>query len=76
VTAVHPPAAAGRRAVKILYCAQTSVEPPTIVLFTNVAAKLHFSYERFLVNRLRESFGFIGTPIRLSVRRRGRRPEG
>lgn len=74
VTAVHPPAGAGRRAVKVLYCAQTGVEPPTIVLFTNVATRLHFSYERFLINRLRESFGFVGTPIRLHVRRRGRRP--
>lgn len=77
VTTVHPPAAAaGRREVKILYCAQTGVEPPTIVLFTNVATKLHFSYERFLINRLRESFGFVGTPIRLVVRRRGRRTRG
>ncbi len=73
VTTVHPPAGEGRRAVRVLYCAQTAIEPPTIVLFTNVATKLHFSYERFLINRLRESFGFVGTPIRLLVRRRGRR---
>jgi GTP-binding protein len=46
------------------------------VLFTNVATELHFSYERFLINRLRESFGFEGTPIRLSVRRRERKPRG
>jgi GTP-binding protein len=74
VTTVHPPAAVGRRAVRVLYAAQTGVEPPTVVLFTNVATKLHFSYERFLINRLRESFGFVGTPIRLHVRRRGRKP--
>jgi GTP-binding protein len=43
------------------------------VLFTNVATEFHFSYERFLVNRLRESFGFEGTPIRLAVRRRERK---
>jgi GTP-binding protein len=42
------------------------------VLFTNVASELHFSYERFLVNRLRDEFGFEGTPIRISVRRRNR----
>jgi GTPase len=70
VTAVHPPASPGRREVRILYAAQTGVEPPTFVFFTNVATEFHFSYERFLVNRLRESFGMIGTPIRIHVRRR------
>ncbi len=73
VSAKHPPAIQGRRAVRILYAAQTTVAPPTFVLFTNIAAKLHFSYERFLVNRLRESFGFEGTPIRLQIRPRSRR---
>jgi len=73
VTAVHPPAAPGRREVRILYAAQTGVEPPTFVFFTNVATKFHFSYERFLVNRLREAFGFAGTPIRLHVRKRNRK---
>ena len=78
VTAVHPPASPGKREVRVLYAAQTMVGPPTFVFFTNVATKFHFSYERFLVNRLRESFGFQGTPIRLTVRRRegrGGRPE-
>jgi GTP-binding protein len=70
VSAAHPPSSPGRREVRILYAAQTGVAPPTFVIFTNVATKLHFSYERFLVNRLRESFGFQGTPIRLVVRRR------
>jgi GTP-binding protein len=72
VTAVHPPASPGRREVRILYAAQVGVAPPAFVLFTNVAVKLHFSYERFLVNRLREAFGFTGVPIRLHVRRRER----
>jgi len=72
VTAVHPPASPGRREVRILYAAQTAVAPPTFVFFTNVATSFHFSYERFLVNRLRESFGLIGTPIRLKVRRRAK----
>jgi len=71
VTAVHPPASPGRRQVRILYAAQTSVNPPTFVFFTNVATEFHFSYERFLVNRLRESFGLLGTPVRIQVRRRG-----
>jgi GTP-binding protein len=70
VTAAHPPASPGKRAVRILYATQKGIAPPTFVLFTNVATEFHFSYERFLVNRLREAFGFIGTPIRLQVRRR------
>ena len=44
--------------MRILYAAQTGVAPPTFVFFTNVATEFHFSYERFLVNRLREAFGF------------------
>jgi GTPase len=72
VTAVHPPASPGRREVRVLYAAQTSVAPPTFVFFTNVATSFHFSYERFLANRLRESFGLEGTPIRLQVRRRSK----
>ena len=72
VTAVHPPASPGRREVRILYAAQTAVAPPTFVFFTNVATEFHFSYQRFLVNRLRESFGLLGTPIRIHVRRRER----
>ena len=52
----------GHRHVRVLYAAQTSVAPPTFVLFTNVATKLHFSYERFLQNRLRDKYGFVGTP--------------
>jgi len=73
VTSAHPPVSPGKRDVRVLYAAQTAVSPPTFVLFTNVATKLHFSYERFLVNRLRESFGFEGTPIRLLIRRREKR---
>jgi GTP-binding protein len=72
VTAVHPPASPGRREVRVLYAAQTSVGPPTFVFFTNVATSFHFSYERFLANRLRESFGLEGAPIRLQVRRRSK----
>ncbi|MGD9904414.1 MAG: ribosome biogenesis GTPase Der [Vicinamibacterales bacterium] len=72
VTAAHPPVAEGRRAVRVLFAAQTGVAPPTFVLFTNVAASLHFSYQRYLVNRLRDEYGFEGSPIRLHVRRRAR----
>ncbi len=70
VTAVHPPASPGRRHVRILYAAQIGVAPPTFVFFTNVATTFHFSYARFLANQIRESFGFLGTPIRIQVRRR------
>jgi GTP-binding protein len=69
VTAAHPPVSPGKRHVRILYAAQTSVAPPTFVFFTNVATEFHFSYERFLTNRLRESFGLAGTPIRVQVRK-------
>ena len=47
-------------------------KPPTFVFFTNVATEFHFSYERFLQNRLRESFGLTGSPVRILVRRRGK----
>ncbi|HEY7473659.1 MAG TPA: ribosome biogenesis GTPase Der [Vicinamibacterales bacterium] len=73
VTQAHPPASRTRREVRILYGVQTGTAPPSFVLFTNVASELHFSYERFLVNRLRDEFGFEGTPIRISVRRRERK---
>jgi GTPase len=69
VTAVHPPVSPGRKHVRILYAAQTGTAPPTFVFFTNVATEFHFSYTRFLTNRLRESFGLIGTPIRVHVRK-------
>ena len=72
ITAGHPPVSKTRREVRILYGVQTGVEPPEFVLFTNVASELHFSYERFIVNQLRDSFGFEGTPIRLKVRRRAK----
>jgi GTP-binding protein len=71
-TAAHPPVSPGKREVRILYAAQASVAPPTFVFFTNVATTFHFSYERYLENRLREAFGFVGTPIRIQVRKRER----
>src|SRR5262249_22560637 len=76
VTAAPPPASPDRRHVRILYAAQIGVAPPSFVFFTNVASTLHFSYERFLVNQLREKFGFVGSPIRVQVRRREKRSGG
>ncbi len=59
-----------RQRVKILYMTQAGVAPPTFVLFTNRAVKLHFSYQRFLENQIREAFGFVGTPIWIKNRAR------
>ena len=70
VTRRHRPASSSQKEVRILYGTQVSIGPPTFLFFTNTATSFHFSYERFLRNRLRESFGFTGTPIRLKVRAR------
>ncbi len=70
VTAANPPISPGRKHVRIMYAAQVGVAPPSFVFFTNVATTFHFSYQRFLINKLREQFGFEGTPIRIQVRRR------
>jgi GTPase len=59
-----------RQRVKILYMTQAAVAPPTFVLFTNRAVKLHFSYQRFLENQIRQAFGFVGTPIWIKNRAR------
>ena len=59
-----------RQRVKILYLTQAATAPPTFVLFTDRQVKLHFSYQRFLENQIRDSFGFIGTPIWIKVRAR------
>jgi GTP-binding protein len=72
VTAANPPVSPGRKHVRIMYAAQTGVAPPSFLFFTNVATTFHFSYERFLINKLREEFGFVGSPIRIQVRRRDR----
>ena len=56
--------------VKILYMTQAAVSPPTFILFTDRAVKLHFSYQRFLENQIREAFGFVGTPIWIKNRAR------
>lgn len=59
-----------RQQVRIYYVTQAGVSPPTFVLFTNRQVKLHFAYQRFLENQLREAFGFIGTPIWIKNRAR------
>src|SRR5712691_8329381 len=72
VTAANPPVSPGRKHVRIMYAAQIGVAPPSFVFFTNVATTFHFSYERFLINQLRQKFGFVGSSIRIQVRRRDR----
>ena len=59
-----------RQRVKILYMTQANVSPPTFILFTDRAVKLHFSYQRFLENQIRDAFGFVGTPIWIKNRAR------
>ncbi len=58
------------RRMRILYMTQAGVAPPTFVLFTDKDVKLHFSYERFLENQIRDAFGFEGSPIRFKIRAR------
>jgi GTP-binding protein len=57
--------------MKIYYMTQASASPPTFILFTDRKVKLHFSYQRFLENQIREAFGFVGTPIWIKNRARG-----
>ena len=64
-----PPVVKGRRP-KIFYATQAAVAPPTFVFFANDAGSVHFSYRRYLENRLRDTFGFAGTPLRLVFRDR------
>ncbi|MBQ2432128.1 MAG: ribosome biogenesis GTPase Der, partial [Peptococcaceae bacterium] len=64
-----PPSDKGKR-LKIYYATQSGVCPPTFVLFVNEPEIMHFSYERFLENKIRENFGFEGTPIKIVVRKR------
>jgi len=61
------------RRVRIYYMTQAAVAPPTFVLFTDKDVKLHFAFERFLANQIRESFGFIGSPIWFKVKARNKK---
>lgn len=63
----QPPSDKGKR-LKIYYCTQASVKPPTFVLFINNKELMHFSYQRYLENKIRENFGFEGTPIHFIYR--------
>lgn len=65
----QPPTDKGRR-LKIFYITQVSVKPPTFILFVNSKKLMHYSYTRYIENKLREAFGFTGTPLRFIVRER------
>ncbi|MDE6764518.1 MAG: ribosome biogenesis GTPase Der [Oscillospiraceae bacterium] len=70
-TRVQPPSDKGRR-LKIYYMTQPSTKPPTFVVFVNRADLFHFSYQRYLENQIRQTFGLTGTPVRFITRERGR----
>jgi GTP-binding protein len=66
--AINPtPTEHGKR-LKILYATQVKIKPPTFVIFVNDPEIMHFSYQRYLENKLREAFGFEGTPIKMIIR--------
>ena len=68
ITAVQPPSDKGRR-LKIYYATQASIRPPTFVIFCNSVKLFHFSYQRYLINNIRDNFGGLeGTPVRLIIR--------
>jgi len=69
VSLQQPPSDKGRR-LKLFYMTQVSIKPPTFVVFVNDKELMHYSYTRYLENKLREAFGFAGTPINIIVRER------
>ena len=74
IAMVQPPSDKGKR-LKIYYCTQASVKPPTFVLFVNNADLAHYSYVRYLENKLRDAFGFRGTPVKFIIREKGDNPK-
>jgi GTP-binding protein len=66
----HPPSHVRNRLPKVFYATQVGVAPPTFVIFVNDPEIIHFSYKRYLENRIRDAYGFLGTPIKLILRQR------
>jgi len=66
----HPPSHVRNRLPKVYYATQAAVAPPTFVVFVNDPTLIHFSYRRYLENRIRAEYGFLGTPIKLILRQR------
>ena len=71
---VQPPTDKGRR-LKVYYMTQVGVKPPHFVIFCNDARLFHFSYQRYLENQIRETFGLEGTPIKITIRQKGDKEE-
>lgn len=69
----RPPPLYRNRNVKLNYITQVSTGPPTFVIYTNTPEGIHFSYERYLINQMRQAFGFEGVPIRLHFRKKGKK---
>ena len=70
VSLQQPPSDKGRR-LRLYYMTQVGIKPPTFVIFVNSAKLMHYSYTRYIENRIREAFGFGGTPVRFIIRERG-----
>ena len=71
---VQPPTDKGRR-LKIYYMTQTGIKPPNFVVFCNSRELFHFSYQRYLENQIRATFGLEGTPVRMVIRQKGDKEE-
>jgi len=69
----HPPPSMNNRSVRIYYATQVQAAPPTFVIATNYPDRVHFSYRRYVINQLRERFGFVGTPVRVFYRGKEKR---
>ena len=65
----QPPADKGKR-LRLYYITQVAVKPPTFVIFVNDKELMHFSYQRYLENQIRDTFGFLGTPLKFIIRER------
>lgn len=74
-TQATPPPGDKHRKLKIFYATQGGVKPPTFILFVNEPELMHFSYQRYLENKIRDAYGFEGTPVRFFLRRRDARDE-
>jgi GTP-binding protein len=73
--AKHPPKGGQRHRLKFFYVTQAGVDPPTFVFFVNDRGLIHFSYERYLENQIRETYGFLGTPLRLVFKNRNEKDQ-
>ena len=73
-TRVQPPTDKGRR-LKIYYMTQVGVKPPHFVIFCNDARLFHFSYQRYIENQIRSTFGLVGTPVKITIRQKGDKEE-